>query len=341
VTEVTAVETRRPSVPIAPPVTALGADAVALPVVIDLAGPHAEAVRGWVEGVLGWQPVAGDTADLVPAAIRLLDPGSVPSLLPAGRPIPTVLLVSEADTAPVAAAAASRSHPELVLAWPQERERLASAVDALLASSRRPGSPGRVIRVGGAAGGTGTSTVALALAGLSAWSGLRSLAAVGVTAPLGEVVTVAGSALEAPDLWQRATPLPGTQRARAVRVVTDQQPLPEPPSGDLEVAVLDVGVGTDVDVLVCRADAAGLDAAAATTAAAVVVVGDGPASPAAVRRACGGRRRLTLPRSARVERAGLHRRVPGALPGRWLHALWPLVPTAVPAQHDPDAGPSG
>jgi hypothetical protein len=123
--------------------------------------------------------------------------------------------------------------------------------------------------------------------------------------------------------------------------VADQQPLPEPISGDLEVAVLDVGVGTDVDVLVCRADAAGLEAAAATTAAAVVVVGDGPASAAAVRRACGGRRRLALPRSARVERAGLHRRVPGALPGSWLRALRPLVPTALPAQPARDPGPAG
>jgi hypothetical protein len=328
-------------VPIARPAVSPSPDTVALPVALDLAGPHAEGVRGWVEGVLGWQPVAGDTADLVPAAIRLADPDSDPSPPPAGRSIPTVLLVGEADPAPIAAAAASRSRPDLVLAWPQERERLAPAVDALLAASRRPGSTGRVIRVGGAAGGTGTSTVTLALAGLSAWSGQRSLAAVGLTAPVGEVVTVAGAALEAPDLWQRATPLPGTRRARAVRVVTDQQPLPDPLAGDLDVAVLDVGVGTDVDVLVCRADAAGLDAAAVTTAAVVVVVGDGPAPSSAVRRACGGRRWLLLPRSSRVERAGLHRQVPAALPGRWLRGLWPLVPTAVSAQRDPDAGPSG
>jgi hypothetical protein len=328
-------------VPIARPTASPSPDTVALPVFLDLGGPHAEGVRRWIEGVLGWQAVAGDTADLVPAAIRLSDLDSAPAPSPAGRSIPTVLLVGEADAAPSAAAAASRSRPDLVLAWPQERERLAPAVDALLAASRRSGSTGRVIRVGGAAGGTGTSTVTLALAGLSAWSGLRSLAAVGTTAPVGEVVTVTGSALEAPDLWQRATPLPGTQRARAVRVVADQRPLPDPPSGDLEVAVLDVGVGTDVDVLVCRPDAAGLDAAAATTAAVVVVVGDGPAPASAVRRACGGRRRLTLPRSARVERAGLHGRVPAALPGRWLRVLWPLVPAAVSAQHDPDPGPSG
>jgi hypothetical protein len=297
----------------------------ALPVALDLAGRHAEAVRRWVEGVLGWQPVDGETADLVPAAVRLLDLDGAAGGAP-GSGVPIGLLVGPEDPPALAASTASRWRPDLVLAWPDERDRLREVVEAALVAPRPSRGTGRVVRVGGAAGGVGTSTVALALAGLSAWSGLRALAVVGPSAPVGEVVTVPAAALSAPDLWQRASRLPGVPRARVVRVL-DRQPLPDTAAGDLEVAVLDVGVASDVEVLVCRADAAGLDAARSTTAAAVVVVGDGPASSAAVRRACGGRRWLRLPHSARVARAGLHRRVPTALPGTWLRALQPLAPT--------------
>jgi hypothetical protein len=308
--------------------TTVAPDTAALPVALDLAGPHADGVRRWVEGVLGWQPVDGDTADLVPAALRLVDLEAAVRFSPR-RSIPTVLLVAAAAPAVTVAAMASRWQPDLALVWPDDRDELRDAVDALLAVPRQVVTSGRLVRVGGAAGGAGASTVALALAGLCAWSGLRSLAAVGSTAPVGEVVAVPAAALSSPDLWQRASALPGVPRARAVRVV-GQRPLPDPTAADLEVAVLDVGVATDVDVLVCRADAAGLDAASATTAAAVVVIGDGPASRSAVRRACGGRRWLSLPRSARVARAGLHRRVPTALPGSWLRRLQPLAPA------DPD-----
>jgi hypothetical protein len=309
------------------PVPSTGPDLspAALPVALDLAGPHAEAVRRWVEGVLGWQPVDGETADLVPAAVRLLDLDGAAGGVP-GPGVPLGLLVGPDDPPALAASTASRWRPDLVVAWPDERDRLRAVVEAAVVAPRTPRGVGRVVRVGGAAGGVGTSTVALALAGLSAWSGLRALAVVGPSAPVGEVVAVPAAALAAPDLWQRASRLPGVPRARVVRVV-DRQPLPDTAAGDHEVAVLDMGVASDVEVLVCRADAAGLDAAHSTTAAAVVVVGDGPASSAAVRRACGGRRWLRLPHSARVARAGLHRRVPTALPGTWLRALQPLAPT--------------
>jgi hypothetical protein len=309
-------------VPTAAPAVAL--DTAALPVALDLAGPHADGVRRWVEGVLGWQPVEGDTAGLVPAALRLLDVEAA-SVEPPRRSVPSVLLVDPGGAVATVASVASRWQPELALAWPDDRERLREAVEALLAVPREVATSTRLVRVGGAAGGVGTSTVALALAGLSAWSGPRSLAAVGPSAPIGELVAVPAAALSAPDLWQRATALPGVPRARAVRVV-DDQPLPDTTAPDLEVAVLDVGVANDVDVLVCRPDAAGLDAASTTTAAAVVMVGEGPASMGAVRRACGDRRWLSLPRSARVARAGLQRRVPTALPGSWLRLLRPLAP---------------
>jgi hypothetical protein len=296
-------------------------DTTALPVALDLAGPHADGVRRWVEGVLGWQPIDADTGELVPAALRLCDVAGAGAV--SARP--TVLLVAD-DEAPAAVAeAAVRARPDLVVPWPAGRDDLPQQVAGMLADHAPPPGQVRVLRVGGAAGGTGTSTVALALAGLAGWSGLRTLVAVGAGAPVDDGLLVPGDAVAAPDLWRRASALPGVPQARVVRVA-DRGWLPEPAASEPEVAVLDVGVATDVDVLVCRADAAGLEAVTRTTAAAVVVNGAGPASAAAVRRACGHRRHLSLARSARVARAGLHRRVPTSLPGSWLQPLTPLVP---------------
>jgi hypothetical protein len=299
-------------------------DTAALPVALDLAGPHADGVRRWVEGVLGWQPVDADTSELVPAALRLCDVAGGGAV--SGRP--TVLLVGDDDPPAAVAEVAVRDRPDLVVPWPAGRDDLGQQVARMLAGHAPPAGQVRVLRVGGSAGGTGTSTVALALAGLAGWSGLRTLVAVGAGAPVEDALLVPADAVAAPDLWRRAAALPGVPRARLVRVA-DRGWLPEPAASEPEVAVLDVGVATDVDVLVCRPDAAGLDAASRTTAAAVVMVGDGPASTAAVRRACGHRRHLSLPRSARVARAGLHRRVPTSLPGSWLRSLSPLVPRRV------------
>jgi hypothetical protein len=318
----------------------LAPDTSALPVALDLAGGHADNVRRWTEGVLGWQPIDPDTAELVPAAVRLVDlAGSVVGrgtgrgTAGAGRAVPSVLLVADADAPVQAAEVAARERPDLVLAWPAAREGLHEAVTAMLAAERATGTEVRTLRIGGASGGVGTSTVALALAGLASWSGASTLVAVGHTAPVDGARVVSGAALAAPDLWRRASPLAGVPRARVVRIA-DTEPLPDPVAPELEVAILDAGVATDVDLLVCRADAAGLDAATATTAAAVVVVGEGPASAGAVRAACRSRQQVVLPRSARVARAGLHRRVPTALPGAWLRLLAPLVP-AGPATAPP------
>jgi hypothetical protein len=312
---------------------ALGAQqgTTALPVTLDLAGAHADAVRRWVEGVLGWQPVDGDTSDLVPAALRLCDLAGVRAGSEGPGGVPTVLLVAANDPPAAVAETAARLGPDLVLAWPEGRDELVDAAAGVLAGRCPSDGHLRVLRVGGAAGGTGTSTVALALAGLAGWGGLRTLVAVGVGAPVEDGLLVPADALAAPDLWTRATPLAGVPRARVVRIA-DHGWLPDPVTADPEAAVLDVGVATDVDVLVCRPDAAGLAAAATTTAAAVVVVGDGPGSAAAMRRACGHRRQLALPRSARVARAGLHRRVPTSLPGSWLRRLVSLAPLPAAAR---------
>jgi hypothetical protein len=303
-------------------------ETAALPVQLALAGSEAAAVRRWVEGTLGWQPVEGDTATVVPPALTLVDAegSAIPDtsqVASAGVRVPRVLLL-DAATGPVTAAEiARRCAPAAVLGWPEDRGRLSSVAAAVLAEPRPDEGAGRTIRIGGAAGGVGTTTVVLALAGLEAWSGTPSLAAVRQPAP--DRPAVLSAALADPDLWARSLPLPGVPDARAVHL-TDHEHPPEPVDRRIGTTVLDAGVDPDVDVLVCRRDAAALDALAVTTAAAIVVVGTGPVGTRELVRAASGRRGVALPWSARVARAGLHGRVPGSLPGAWLRRLAPLVP---------------
>jgi hypothetical protein len=307
----------------APPTASVSA---ALPVALSVGDRAGEAVRRWVEGVLGWQPVGSDEDDrAVPPALRLVDVEAADRVREASSRIPTVLLVGEDDDPVRAAAAATGVAADLVLQWPGDRDRLADEVARLRAAARPETDGARIVRVGGAAGGVGTSTVTLALAGLSGWVGRRTLVVVGASAPVGDALDVPAAAVVAADLWRRAPSLAGVPDLRVVRVV-DRDAVPDPSGRGLDAAVVDVGVAHEVDVLVCRPDAAGLDAAAGTTAAAVVVVGEGPATSTAVDRACGHRRRVVLPASARVARAGLHRRVPASLPGSWLRGLRPLIP---------------
>lgn len=310
--------------------TATAAVPPALPVALTLGGTHADAVRRHVEGTLGWQPVDDSAAGLVPPALRIVDVAGGPAALataggPAAAVVPVVLLVIEADPADLAAEVARRLRPAHVLRWPQDRDRLVSAVAEVLVTGRQRQVRTRILRVGGASGGVGTSTIVLAIAGLLGWSGRRTLAAVRPGAPVGSVRPLPVEALGAVDLWGRASPLPGAGDARVVQVVGPGAcSWPDDPG--LSAAVLDEGVSTEVDVLVLRPDAAGLAAAGTTTAGSLVVVGSGPAAPRQVAAACGARHHVLLPRSARVARAGLHARVPTSLPGAFLRALVPLVP---------------
>lgn len=300
----------------------------ALPVLVQVTGPAGEAVRSWVDGVLGWQPVDAETALLVPPRLRVADPAGL-AAGGAGADLPTVLLVGDDHPADVAAAVL-RARPVATMRWPGDRDDLEAAALAALGAPRSTASGPRVLRVGGAAGGVGTSTVTAALAGLFAWQGTATLLVLGPAAPVSGVRPLPTGALAGAGLWSQASPLAGVPRARAVQVGG--------PPGEVTVAdpavavcVVDAGVDDDVDVLVCRSDAAGLTAASRTTAAAVVVVGSGPAARAAVHQACGPRRPLHLPRSARVARAGLQGRVPAGLPGSWLRPLVPLTrDTAAP-----------
>jgi hypothetical protein len=294
----------------------------ALPVELDLHGRSADGVRGWVEGTLGWQPVGGATAGLVPPAVVLRDLDSTHVATVAGV-VPDVLLVDD-DAAPSRIAeVAAAMRPAAVVAWPSGRDVLVERVAAVIERPRHRAPAGSLLRIGGSAGGVGTTTVSLAVAGLAAWSGASTLAVVrgnGLVAPV-----VSAAALQGIGLWAHAAPLPGVPGARAVRLVGSDE-VPDASDPEIGMVVLDAGVDPEVDVLVCRPDAAALEALVLTTAAAVVVVGEGPVAPRDLRRAASGRRGILLPWSARVARAGLAGRVPAGLPGAWLRRLRPLLP---------------
>jgi hypothetical protein len=306
--------------------TTTPADTAALPVAVDVDERLALEVRDHAEGVLGWQPVDAATAILVPPMLRLVTPGTPVR----DDDVPCVLLLPEGTTAADAARAGASQRAAVTVAWPAERDTLAERVGPLLAAPR-PHRIGEVVHVAGAAGGVGTSTVALALAGLAAWRGARVLAVLAPGAPAARVRTVEPAAVEATDLFGRATPLPGVPGARAVMLSAPVSAGVRLGAAGADLVVVDAGRSVEGDVLVCRPDRAALEQLATTTAGAVVVNGQGAASPRAVMRAAGGRRLVTLPWSTRVARAGLAGRVPASLPGSWLRRLAPLA-------HRPAAG---
>lgn len=294
--------------------------ASALPVQLSVSGARLEPLRRLVEGPLGWQPVDEATAELVPPSVQLADVGA------ARRPgTPVVLLVGDDDVPAAVAEAAVRLRPVAAVAWPPSEDALQRAA-AEAAAAVAPVRVGATLRFGGAGGGVGTSTIAAAVAGLAAWRGTPTLLVTlePTSVPAG-TPTLTPSALAAGDLWARATELPGAGGCRVVRT-TEAAHLDAPRDARIGLAVVDVGVADEVDVLVVGADARALAALDRTTAAAVVVVGTGPVPTTALREAAGRRRFLALPRSARVARAAALGRVPGALPGRFVTALAPLLP---------------
>lgn len=296
----------------------------ARPVAIDVDARHDEPLRRWVEGVLGWQVVDRATDGLVPPTVHLVGAGAEPP----DDGIPRVLVLGAGDDPAAAATAALRGRPALVVRWPEDRDELAPWVAEVVDAPTGARAGPQVLRVGGVAGGVGTTTVALALGGLAAWRGQRTLVAIRGDAPVAGVPVVAASALGASDVAGRVPVVAGVGELRAVRI-GDPAPAAEPIDPALALAVLDQGVDTDVDVLVCRPDAAALAHLPATAAAAVIVVGLGLVRPQELVAAAGGRRLLHLPWSSRVARAGLRRRVPATLPGAWLKRLQPLLPRHV------------
>lgn len=247
------------------------------------------AVTRWVEGHLGWQVVA-DSPHL-PARLHLAD-----------RPLPGVVLVTRDPHA---------VHDGPVVVWPDQAEALRTIVPDPLPRPR-----GTTVLVGGAAGGVGTSTVALALAAAHAWSGTRTWLVAGpvthamLGVPSGPVAEVPA----APGLAVTADPAVAARRC-----------------GAEDRVVVDAGVLAGASVLVARPDAAliaALDAAPDGTRrpGVVVTVGQGALRPDEVARLLQahpveGRRHVHLPWDLRIGRAALRGRLPGDLPGRWVHSL--------------------
>ncbi|HEX2027025.1 MAG TPA: hypothetical protein VHF25_03395 [Nitriliruptorales bacterium] len=300
-----------------------------LPVALHVAGPLAGSVRRWVEGHAGWQAVDAAGAALVPPRLVLLDVAAASAAGPdtaTFHGLPAVLLVTAED--PPDSAARAGAAAAAVLRWPDDRARLPQIAASLTSPGRAP-QGGQVLRIGGAAGGVGSTTVALALGGLAAWQGRRTVVVTHDGAPAGVVGrAVADGDLTGVPLWEAATPVAGVRGLRVVRPAV--RPLLRPGDAALDpggahLVVHDVGVADDVDVLVLRRDRASLHALARTTAAVAVVIAVGPAGARALRVAAAGRRLVQLPLSERVARAGLACRVPAGLPGAWLRGLAPLL----------------
>lgn len=306
----------------------------AVPVALGLGERHVGTVRRWLEGTLGWQAVDDDLDGPVPPSVRLVDVDGAVRLLGTASAdrLPTLLLVEDDDVPALVADVARRLQPAGVCRWPDGRDALPDLVVRAVGAARTGPGSGRVLRVGGVAGGVGTTTVALALTGLAAWSGQRALAVVHGHAGVRGAAPVPADAVVAPDLWARATPLPGLAAARVVhtgRVGAAQAPTDR----RIGLSVLDVGAAPELDVVVCRPDGAAAEQLPVTMAGAVVVVGRGLLSPDRIVELAGGRRVVHVDTSVRVARAVLRGQAPAGLPGRWLDDLRPVLadPGAVPA----------
>jgi hypothetical protein len=298
----------------------------ALPVALVLGERSVGSVRRWLEGTLGWQTVDDDLDGPVPPAVRLVDLDGAGRVLDSGTldRLPTVLLVRADDPPALAADVARRLGPTGVCGWPDGREQLPRIVTRGIGAARRGRTTGRTLRVGGVAGGVGTTTVALALTGLVAWSGQRALAVVHGQAGVRITTPVPPDAVVAPDLWARATPLPGVASARVVHTGT-APPRRAPEDRRIDTSIIDVGTDSEVDVVVCRPDRAAVDQLPTTMAGAVVVVGRGLLSEARIGELAGGRLVVHVTTSVRVARAALRGQVPAGLPGGWLASLRPVL----------------
>lgn len=136
-----------------------------LPVAVALSPPLAEEVTAFVEGEAGWQVVGVDGPPR-PAFVLCDAPLD-------GRPC---VVVVDGEPDPEVVRAALLGGAVDVVGWPQGRGRLLEAPLRVGGGERQAPAP-PCVRVAGAAGGAGTSTVALAVAGLLTWSGRRVIVA--------------------------------------------------------------------------------------------------------------------------------------------------------------------
>lgn len=302
-----------------------GADPLeALPVLLELARSDAARVVAWVEGVLGWQPVDGDAGGLPPRLCLADVAAATDAARDRGHDVPTVLLVGPDDPPVTVATATQRLRPAAVVAWPDDRDTLVSTAAGLLARTRPATTDELVLRVAGAAGGVGTTTVALAVGALAAWRHGATLVVASGVVPMATPRTVELDSLAAPRTFDEARPVPGVPGLRVARTTVPAVDAPVDP-GPAAVVVRDVGLADDADVLVLRRDAAGVAGLERSAAGIAVVLDDGIAPIAAIVAAAARRPLVVVPRSSRVARAGLLGRVPTALPASYLRSLRPLV----------------
>lgn len=302
-------------------------------------------VGAFVEATLGWQVTDGDG---LPAVVRLVAAGAAPgqresvaeaSEWSGGRAdgLPVIALVGPDDD-PLAAAMVAAS-ADSVVAWPGGHEGLADRVFAVLGRTVDPPSDRAPLRVAGAAGGVGTTTVALALGGWVAWGGRPALVVAAGTAPVADVAVAAPDVVAGHRVWAAARPVRDVEglrvvgcdgpvarvgAPRGVRVVVDQGVAPVGAGGPAQEWPSIAGQAAPValpDVLVVRRDRAGCEAVREHPGAVVVLVDDGPRSRREVAASAGGRDLVVVPSSVRVVRAHEHRAVPAAMPRQILDAL--------------------
>ena len=134
----------------------------ALPVAVDLPGRLGAEVAAFVESEAGWQVVTPGGGLRPVLELRARPAGDACVVVVEGAP--------DAVTVHDALAAGALD----VVGWPDDRIRLLEAPARIRRRAVAAGGP-PVLRVAGCAGGVGTSTVALAIGGLLAWSGKRAV----------------------------------------------------------------------------------------------------------------------------------------------------------------------
>ncbi|MGH8930066.1 MAG: hypothetical protein ACRDZO_05365 [Egibacteraceae bacterium] len=293
-----------------------------LPVVVDLPGRLGEEVSAFVEIEAGWQVVgAGGALGALEPVLELTGAPRV------GRPF---VVIKEGGVGAEEVRAALLDGALDVISWPEDRARLLEAPLRIHATHRQAAGPS-VLRVAGAGGGVGTSTISLAIGGLLAWSGKKTvvvgdedllrLCGLGPWAGPGSE-ELASRGVGDPELFALARPLPAVEGlsilgggGSAVRSTV---------GWPADAVVVDLRAPrhlAGVDVLCARPDSGIAILEAAPKDVPVIVVGDGPLDQLAVRRRLGRAPIAWLPRSARVARAGLAGTVPSGLPGSWLKIL--------------------
>lgn len=267
-----------------------------LPVAVLLPPPLDQQVAAWVERDLGWQVV--DPTGSLPPALAL-----------ATAACETLPWIAVTDGRPPddTVTALLREGAEDIVAWPDDRARI-PLIARRIDLHRRETAGGPRLVVAGIAGGVGTSTVALAVGGLLAWRGASALVIGG-----DGLLALAGVDGERSASGSH-TPVPGVGGLSVAARHADSAAVAW--SGDVTVVDAGTRVTADITLVVARAD--GSLRRAGRLDQPVLVNGDAPVGPGDIPRLLGRQPLARLPHSARVARAGLHGRVPTALPGRWL-----------------------